>query len=199
MLDNLLEAGFQNGPGKDNLVEDIVNLVDVENEIKLAHILKALVQGLDEDLDQVQDPQFTLSLVNGKDKEEGGVVAVNEAAIGAPGKIPLDKVTHRVGALGYELVALAGNAVVVSGGDIGIELVQANLSMNVNDLEGMCEARWEKRRRVGERISGRRWPSSHMMIDGTGGYKYSSIQSIPREIAEKARWTYENGFDAHDE
>ena len=44
------------------------HLLDVEDEIEFAHILEALVERLDEDLDQVEDPEVALELVHREDK-----------------------------------------------------------------------------------------------------------------------------------
>ena len=55
------------------------HLVHVENQVELAHILKTLVQRLDEHLQQVHDAKRRLGLVDRRHKEERGVLAVDEA------------------------------------------------------------------------------------------------------------------------
>ena len=55
----------------------------MKDEVKLADILEALVQRLDEDLDQVEDSQFGLRTVDAKHEVEGRVVTVDQPVVGA--------------------------------------------------------------------------------------------------------------------
>ena len=57
------------------------HLLDVEDEIELAHILEALVERLDEDLDQVEDAELTLGRVDGEHEVESRVVPVDQLGI----------------------------------------------------------------------------------------------------------------------
>lgn len=52
-----------------------------------------LVQGLDVELDEVQDGEGTLGVVNPKDKKEGRILAVHNLAL-ASICLPLHKVAH---------------------------------------------------------------------------------------------------------
>ena len=73
-------------------------LVKAKDEVELAHILKTSIEGLDKHLQttasgsnhrlavvthlyQVQDPQFTLALVNDKDKVERSIVSINDPQV----------------------------------------------------------------------------------------------------------------------
>ncbi len=67
----------------DELVEDEMDFVHVENQVELADILEALVQGLDENLDQVQDAELRLARVDAEHEEQGGVVSVDELVVWA--------------------------------------------------------------------------------------------------------------------
>ena len=57
----------------------------MEDEVELADIAESPVEGLDEDLDEVEDTEGRLGLVDTEDEVEGGVVAVDEVD-GAPSK-----------------------------------------------------------------------------------------------------------------
>ena len=53
------------------------HLVHVEDEIEFADILKALVEGLNEDLDQVQDAQLRLGAVHAKDEIQRCIMTID--------------------------------------------------------------------------------------------------------------------------
>ena len=46
----------------------------MEDEVKLAHVLEALVQRLHEHLDEVEDAELGLAAVHAEHEVEGGVV-----------------------------------------------------------------------------------------------------------------------------
>ena len=59
------------------------DLVHVEDEIELAHILEALVERLDQHLDEVEDAQLGLGRVDAEHEVQGGVVPVDQLVVGA--------------------------------------------------------------------------------------------------------------------
>jgi hypothetical protein len=48
--------------------------IHVEDEVELADVLKAAVEGLDEDLDEVEDAQLALGVIHAEDEVQRGVV-----------------------------------------------------------------------------------------------------------------------------
>ena len=58
--ENLVHIGLQHHSSHDELVEDEVYLVHVKDEIQFAHILKTLVQCLDEHLENRRTNKCTL-------------------------------------------------------------------------------------------------------------------------------------------
>lgn len=74
---HLGHAGLEHHAAHDNLVEDVVDLVDVEDEVQLTDIFEALVERLDKDLDEVQNAELALRRVDGHEKIERGVMAVD--------------------------------------------------------------------------------------------------------------------------
>ena len=54
-LEDRDDVRLEDHAGHDDLVQDVVDLVRVEDEVELADVLEALVQRLDEDLNEVQD------------------------------------------------------------------------------------------------------------------------------------------------
>lgn len=84
-----------------------MDLVHVEYEIELAYVLEAFVQGLDEDLYQVQDAQLRLRAVDAEHKVERGIVPVDELVVGpADQAAALQEVAHVVIPLRNELKRL---------------------------------------------------------------------------------------------
>lgn len=57
------------------------HLVSVEDDIQLADVLKALVHGLDKDLDEVEDAELALGGVDREDEVEGRIVPVNQHGV----------------------------------------------------------------------------------------------------------------------
>ena len=55
----------------------------MEDQIQLTDVLKAFVQSLDKDLDEVENTQLWLWAVDTEDKVEGGVVPVYELVVWA--------------------------------------------------------------------------------------------------------------------
>lgn len=51
------------------------------DQVEFADVFETLVETLDKDLNQVEDPEFGLGLVHDKDKVEGRVVSVDYADV----------------------------------------------------------------------------------------------------------------------
>ena len=60
--------GLEDHAGHDNFVENIVDFIAVKDEVELADIFEAFVEGLDEDLNQVEDAEVGFELVDGEDE-----------------------------------------------------------------------------------------------------------------------------------
>ena len=59
------------------------DLVHVEDEVELAYVLEALVERLDQHLDEVEDAQLRLGGVHAEHEVERGIVPVDELVVGA--------------------------------------------------------------------------------------------------------------------
>jgi len=80
-LENVGQVGLEHHAAHDDLVQHKVHLVEVEDEVQLAHVLERLVERLDEDLNQIQNAQLALRAVDAEDKVERGVVAVDQLGV----------------------------------------------------------------------------------------------------------------------
>ena len=76
-------VGLEDHAAHAELLKNVLDLVEVEDEIELAHVLEAFVQRLHEHLDEVEDAELALAGVDAKDKVESGVVSVDELEVGA--------------------------------------------------------------------------------------------------------------------
>lgn len=56
----------------------------MEDEVKFADILEALVERLHKDLDEVEDAKLRLAAVHAEDEVERGVVPVYQFVVGPP-------------------------------------------------------------------------------------------------------------------
>mmetsp|Transcript_6494 Transcript_6494/g.17654 ORF Transcript_6494/g.17654 Transcript_6494/m.17654 type:complete len:204 (-) Transcript_6494:107-718(-) len=83
-LQNGGDIGLEHHAAHDDLIENVMHAIRVKDEIELAYILEALVEGLYEDLDEIEDAEVGLLRVDGEDEEERGVVAVDELDVVAP-------------------------------------------------------------------------------------------------------------------
>mmetsp|Transcript_25124 Transcript_25124/g.78850 ORF Transcript_25124/g.78850 Transcript_25124/m.78850 type:complete len:282 (-) Transcript_25124:168-1013(-) len=96
-LENVHDVRLQHHAPHDDLVEHVVHAVRVEDEVQLADVLEALVERLDEDLDEVEDAEVALLLVHGEDEVERRVVPVDELHVVAPlGDAALEVVAEAV-------------------------------------------------------------------------------------------------------
>ena len=55
----------------------------MEDEVELAHVLEALVERLDQHLDQVEDSQLGFRGIHAEHEVEGGIVPVDQLIVGA--------------------------------------------------------------------------------------------------------------------
>ena len=79
----------------------------MEDQIKFADVLEALVQSLHEDLDEVEDAELRLRAVYAEDEVEGGVVAVDQFVVRASDQTAaLQEVANIVVPLGDQLEGL---------------------------------------------------------------------------------------------
>jgi hypothetical protein len=85
------------------------HLVGVEDEVKLAHVLKHVVERLDKHVDEVQDAELRLRAVDDKDKVQRSVYPVHQLGVFRPGANVLEEVTHAIRALRDQREALANH------------------------------------------------------------------------------------------
>lgn len=105
----LADVGVQDDAAHDDLVQQEERAVRVEDEVQLADVAEALVQRLDEDLDEVEDGQFGLGGVAAEDEVESGEVTEHELAVGADQVAALHKVAAVVGLARHQLERLGQN------------------------------------------------------------------------------------------
>lgn len=131
------EVCLQDEATLDDLVDDVMHSVDVEDEVELADVLEAVVEGLHEDLDEVEDAELALARVHGEDEVQGRVVAVDELGVLAPdagdagGRV--DKVAGPVGAAGDEGVNLTHQLLLGLLVQVDVELVEPDVALVVDD------------------------------------------------------------------
>lgn len=77
-LDHLLQLRLHHHAAHNHLRQASVQRLKVEDQIQLAHILKQPVQGLDVDLDQIDQREGRLGRGGDDDEVEGRVVAVGD-------------------------------------------------------------------------------------------------------------------------
>ena len=77
-LDDSLQRRLDDDPSNDDLGEGRVQRLEVEDEVELAHVLEHAVEGLDKDLDQVQQGERGLGGGGDDDEAEGRIVAVGD-------------------------------------------------------------------------------------------------------------------------
>merc|ERR1719430_2167 len=94
-------------PPHHKLIQDPMYLVHVKDEVKLADILKALVQSFNKNLNEVQDAEFRLTAVNTENKIESGVVTIDQLVVRSTyQRPPFEKVANIVVSLGDKLEGL---------------------------------------------------------------------------------------------
>lgn len=70
---NLVDIRLEHQAPLYDLAEDVVHLVEMKDEVELAHVFKGAVERLDKDLDEIQDTELGLGAVD--DKAAGGILA----------------------------------------------------------------------------------------------------------------------------
>ncbi|VEU45064.1 unnamed protein product [Pseudo-nitzschia multistriata] len=58
--------------------------IGMKDQVQFAHVLETLVEGLDKDLDQIENAQIGFLCVDGKYKIQGGIISVDELDVLAP-------------------------------------------------------------------------------------------------------------------
>ena len=135
---------FQDEATLDDFVDDEVDLVHVEHEIELTDVLKAAVERLHDDLDEVEDAQLALGRVDDKDKEECGVVAVDALGVRAP-EVPesarrlvhFNKIACCVGTADNKTVNFTDNGLLLLHSKLQIEFTQTGLSLVVKNKDAL--------------------------------------------------------------
>ena len=80
-LQHVTDVRIEDHAAHDDLVENVIDLIWVKYEVELTHILEALVEHLDKDLDEVEHAELALGAVHGHDEIERCVMPVNELRI----------------------------------------------------------------------------------------------------------------------
>ena len=86
--DDLL-AGLLDLAGEEDLVEDGVDLVEVEDEVELAHVAEEGVEHLDEEVDRLEERQLVVVGVDARAKEEPRVPPVHDLVVPELDKVGL--------------------------------------------------------------------------------------------------------------
>lgn len=76
-----LLAGLLNLPGEEDLVQDGVDLVEVEDQVQLAHVAEEGVEDLDEEVDALEVGQLVVVGVDARAEEEAGVPPVHDLVV----------------------------------------------------------------------------------------------------------------------
>ena len=63
----------------------------MKDEVEFAHVLEALVERLDQDLNQVEDSQLRLRGIHAEHEVQGGIVPVDELIVGATDQTGAEK------------------------------------------------------------------------------------------------------------
>lgn len=77
-----LLRGFLHLARQEELVQDHVDLVEVEDQVQLAHIAEELVEQLDEEVDRLEVEQLVVIHIDAKGEEQPGITAVDELVVG---------------------------------------------------------------------------------------------------------------------
>lgn len=75
--------------GQEDLVEDGVDLVEVEDEVELAHVAEEGVEHLDEEVDGLEKGELVVVGVDARAKEEARVPAVDDLVVAELDKVGL--------------------------------------------------------------------------------------------------------------
>ena len=86
--DDLL-AGLLDLAGEEDLVEDGVDLVEVEDEVELAHVAEEGVEHLDEEVDRLEERQLVVVGVDARAEEEPRVPPVHDLVVPELDKVGL--------------------------------------------------------------------------------------------------------------
>jgi hypothetical protein len=78
---HILLAALLELAGKQELVEDEVGLLEVEDDVQLAHVAVVLVHLLDITVDNLEGYEFVVDGVAAGDEEEGGIAAVDDFGV----------------------------------------------------------------------------------------------------------------------
>lgn len=115
----------------DELIKDKVDLIQVENEIELAHVFEASIEGLNEDLYKIKDTELRLCSVDAKHEEKSGVVAIYKSHIGTKGRTAVYEVTQSVGTAGQQRKCITDELLLPIFGCVLVKLGQSGLTMSV--------------------------------------------------------------------
>lgn len=133
----LADVGVQDDAAHDDLVQQEERAVRVEDEVQLADVAEALVQRLDEDLDEVEDGQLGLGGVAAEDEVESGKVTEHELAVGADQVAALHEVAAVLGLARHQLERLGQNSLLSARRQVGVELAEPRLAVVVEHEDGV--------------------------------------------------------------
>lgn len=106
--------------GQKHLVQDGIDLVEVEDQVQLAHVAEELIEHLDKEMDGLQIGQLVVVGVDADAEEQPGVPAVDDLG----GREVLADQTGVGGGLGRRRAELdkVGLVLLVAGGDEAVDL-----------------------------------------------------------------------------
>lgn len=126
--DNLLTR-LLDLPGKEDLVEDGIDLVEVEDEVELADVAEEGVENLDEEVDGLEVGELVVVCVDAGAEEEAGVAAVDDLVVAELDEVGLVLLV----AGGDEAVHLALELDLLVVAEGGVPLGEAGLALSVLD------------------------------------------------------------------
>ena len=120
----------------DNLIQNVVHSIRMKDQIQLADVLETLVERLDKDLNEIQNPQITLLRIDRKDKVQRRVMPINQLDVVAPFWYDaLEVIAERVGAGGDLRKDAANDGLLVR--HRVVELRQAGFTVVVDDDDAL--------------------------------------------------------------
>lgn len=113
----------------------------MKDKVQLADVFKAAIQGLNKDLDEVEDAQLALGGVDAEHEVQRRVMPVNDADVGAEGGAALHKVAQRSAPARHDGKHVAHKLLLAVLGHVVVELCQARLPVVVEHDHGFDHCR----------------------------------------------------------
>lgn len=113
----------------------MIHFVNVEDKIEFADVGEALVEGLDKDLDEIENTKLALALIHCKDEVKGRVVPIDQSHVATPDCVAFKEIAKRVGTLGHSSETRLDGFLLFLEGHLIVEPRQARLALVVHHLD----------------------------------------------------------------